>query len=60
MLKMFSIAMTVAATGFLLSQPAFARLGDKGKKSAEPSGYTCKSGKAVRGKKGCKEFGGSN
>jgi hypothetical protein len=44
----------------LLSQPAFAKLGDKAKSSAEPAGYTCKSGKAVRGKKGCKEYGGSN
>lgn len=61
MLKILATWASVAAMGLLLCQPAVARLGDKGKTSAEPTGsYTCKSGKFVRGKKGCKEYGGAN
>jgi hypothetical protein len=60
MVRILSTFAIMAAAGILLSQPAFAKLGDKAKQSAEPSGYTCKSGKAVRGKKGCKEYGGTN
>jgi hypothetical protein len=62
MRKLFSLLAAIAALGILLSQPAFAaKLNDKGKQSAGPTGsYTCKSGKIVHGKKGCKEYGGSN
>ena len=59
--KIISAFALIAAFSLVLSQPASAKLGDKGKKSGEPTGsYTCKSGKMVHGKKGCKEYGGAN
>jgi hypothetical protein len=60
MAKIFvALAGITALSIIAVAQPAYAKLGEKAK-SGISNTYKCQSGKMVRGKKGCKEYGGSN
>jgi hypothetical protein len=58
MMKLFSMLAVIFALALLVPQPVSAQLSGKSKQGA--SSYQCQSGKTVRGKKGCKEYGGAN